>query len=105
MSKQIYKDTDILQALLDIACDNMVFENEGKNKEINKLYGTLLDDLLEICDSKQKHILNQMDDAVGTMLGNYFLDGVVSGIELMSSVEELCINSAEAYRNLLNNRI
>jgi len=97
------KDTEILQTLINMSNDFMMFESLGKNKEPQKLYNALFDILLEISNSKQKEIIHAMDDMIGIMLGNYHDDGFVEGIMFSSKIRYILNSPSSAYEEILNN--
>ena len=104
MTKQRINQEEMLKDLLSTACDNICFQNDGINHELNNLYGTLIDILEEKCDDEQKEILHAIDDVVSFLLCGYYDDGVVSGMEPVSAVNEVMSNPSNAYKNTLSSK-
>ena len=104
MTKQRINQEEILKDLINTACDNICFQNDGINNELNNLYGMLIDILEEKCDEEQKEILHAIDDVVSFMLCGCYGDGVVSGMELVSAVNEVMSSPSNAYKNILSSK-
>jgi len=104
MTREKINQMEVLRELVNAACDNFCFENTGINKEINNLYGVLIDIMEEMCTREQKEVLHAIDDMVSSMLCSYYNNGVVSGMELVSAVRELTSKPSNIYKELLTSK-
>ena len=98
------KKAEVLEELIGMAVEFNSPESVRNNSMDSNLYGDLYDILIKRVGEEEKEVVLAIDNMVGTLLGNSFDDGFISGLEVANILKKITEEPQNIFREVLNNK-
>lgn len=91
------KQTELLRSMINLSSELKTYEYGIHTNKPDNIYQKIFDILIHTSNKNKQALILAMDEIVGVRLTNAYEDGVIAGIDLANSMENILDNPLEVY--------